>query len=83
MRSFQQLTESDCASNVCADCYKFIADFEQFTERCTKVHLLFNDLISSTDLEIDSIYLQTLRYEAGLDRDEVRKNSKEPLQIRF
>ncbi|XP_055299687.1 zinc finger protein weckle-like [Sitodiplosis mosellana] len=64
------LTEFDCISNVCANCHQFIAEFERFSERCSKVHALFNSLISSTDLEIDSNYLQTLRYEAGLDRDE-------------
>lgn len=55
------------------DCHKFIEEFEQFSERCLRMHSLFNSLISSTDLEIDSNYLQTLRYEAGLDRDEVSK----------
>lgn len=65
----QQLTESDCASNLCGKCHNFIGQLEQFTERCVKVHSLFNSLISTSDLEIDAVYLQTLRCEAGLDRD--------------
>lgn len=44
---------------------------EKFSERCIKVQTLFNDLISSADLQIDSEYLQSLRYEAGLDTDMV------------
>lgn len=65
------MTESDLTSNVCAECHRFVGQFEEFSERCIKVHTLFNNLISSVDLEIDTVYLQTLRYEAGLDSDEV------------
>lgn len=34
-----------------------------------KVQSLFSNLLSSSDLQIDSDYLQSLRHEIGLDND--------------
>lgn len=65
------MSETNLTSNVCAECHNFIGQFEEFSERCIKVQSLFNNLISSVDLEIDAVYLQTLRYEAGLDTEKV------------
>lgn len=45
---------------------------EEYSERCIKVNLLYNSLITLTsDLPLDPNYLQNLRYEAGLDKDQV------------
>lgn len=62
---------SDCASNICIECHNFIERLQAFDERCLKVNSLFNNLITSTELQFDSDYLQGLRFEAGLDTDEV------------
>lgn len=66
-----QLSESDCVSNICIECHNFIERLQAFDERCLKVNTLFNNLITSTELQLDSDYLQGLRFEAGLDRDVV------------
>lgn len=58
-------------SNVCTECCKFISNVEQFNARCIKVNLLYNSLISMSDLPLDPSYLQNLRYEAGLEDNEV------------
>lgn len=67
----QQLSETDCVSNICSECCKFMTKIEEYSERCMKVNLLYNSLISTSDLPLDPNYLQNLRYEAGLDKDEV------------
>lgn len=45
---------------------------EQFGERCVRVNTMFDMIISSNEnLQIDPNYLQSLRDDAGLDKDEV------------
>lgn len=50
-------------------CCSFVNQLDQFTDQCLKVQALFNNLLSSTDLQFDLGYLQSLRYEFGLDND--------------
>lgn len=45
---------------------------EQFGERCVRVNTMFDMIISSNEnLQIDPNYLQSLRDDAGLDKDDV------------
>lgn len=59
---------------ICVECYEFVGKLQYFAERFEKANTLFNRIVlSSINEQNDNNYLQSLRYEAGLDEEKVRK----------
>lgn len=57
---------------ICSKCQEYLIALEQFSERCINVNTMFDIILSLNEaMQIDSIYLQGLRDEAGLDKDDV------------
>lgn len=64
---------SDCdVINICSECKQFLMKLDQFSERCMRVNTMFGIIISSNEnLQVDPIYLQSLRDNAALGNDMV------------
>lgn len=65
-----QLASKDI--RICAECHEFIGKLHYFTEKCDKATALFNKILhSNCNQQNDVNYLQSLRYDAGIDEEKV------------